>query len=132
MGMKVYFPGNKKVYADFNGFTVQTDQPIYGGGEGTAPAPFDMFLASLATCAGIYVKGFCDSRGISAEGITLEQELDYDRSRGRISKIYLDIKVPESFPEQYYDALVRSASQCAVKKTLQDPPEFEIKTVVNK
>ncbi len=129
--MKVYFPGNKKVYADFNGFTVQTDQPVYGGGDGTAPAPFEVFLASLATCAGIYVKGFCDSRGISAEGITLEQDIDYDRARGRISKITLDIKVPESFPTQYYDALVRSASQCAVKKTLQDPPEFEIKTVLN-
>ena len=132
MGMKIYFPGNKKVYADFNGFTVQTDQPSFGGGDGTAPAPFDMFLASLGTCAGIYVKGFCDSRNISAEGIELEQDIEYDRMKGRISKIILNIKVPESFPLQYYDALVRSASQCAVKKAIQDPPEFEIATILNK
>jgi organic hydroperoxide reductase OsmC/OhrA len=63
--MRIYFAGNKKVYAEFNGFTVQTDQPVEGGGDGTAPAPYDLFLASLGTCAGIYVKGFCDSRGLS-------------------------------------------------------------------
>ncbi len=128
MGMKIYFPGNKKVNADFNGFTVQTDQPVNGGGDGTAPAPYDMFLASLGTCAGIYVKGFCDNRGIDAEGIELEQDIEYDRMKGKISKIKMNIRVPESFPTQYYDALVRSASQCAVKKTIQDPPEFEIVT----
>lgn len=130
--MRVYFPGNKKVYAEHNGFVIQTDQPPQGGGDGSAPAPFDLFLASLATCGGIYVKGFCDSRGISAEGIELEQHLDYDPVKGRISKISIEIKVPEDFPEKYYPVLVNAVNKCAVKRTIQDPPEFEVNTVPNK
>lgn len=129
MGIKVYFPGNKKVYADFNGFTVQTDQPVAGGGDGSAPSPYETFLASLATCAGIYVKGFCDSRGISAEGIELNQNLEFNPLTRSLSKIKIDINVPADFPTEYYDALVRSASQCAVKKVMQSPPEFEIQTI---
>lgn len=131
MGMKITFPGNKKVNAEFNGWVVATDQPVNGGGDGTAPAPFELFLASLGTCAGIYVAGFCQSRGISMEGIEIEQDLKWDPIKQKIGKISLDIKVPKDFPEKYYDALVKSASMCAVKKTMQDPPEFEINTVVN-
>lgn len=131
MKIKVDFPGNKKVDAHFNGFTVHTDQPVYGGGDGTAPAPFDIFLASLATCAGIYVKGFCDSRGIPTDGIYLEQDLEYDRVNRRISKIAIEIHVPADFPEKYHAALVQTASLCAVKKTIEDPPEFEVLTVVS-
>lgn len=128
--MKIVLAGNKKINAEFNGFTVYTDQPIQGGGDGTAPAPFELFLASLGTCAGIYVKGFCDSRGISAEGIEIEQNLEYDHVNHKIGKITLDIKVPASFPEKYYAAVVAAANHCAVKKTIQDPPEFEVKTTV--
>ncbi len=128
--MRIVFAGNKKINAEFNGFTVHTDQPIQGGGDGAAPAPFDLFLASLGTCAGIYVKGFCDSRGIPADGIEIEQQLEYDRVNQKIGKIKLDIKVPPTFPEKYHAAVVAAANHCAVKKTIQDPPEFEVKTVV--
>jgi uncharacterized OsmC-like protein len=54
MDMKIYFPGNKRVYANYGGFTIETDQPARGGGDDSAPAPFDLFLASIGTCAGIY------------------------------------------------------------------------------
>lgn len=128
MSMKVYFPGNKKVYADVNGFTIQTDQSPRGGGDGTAPEPFTLFLASLATCGGIYVKGFCDSRGLSAEGIELEQDIVYDPFKQKIGQVIINIKVPKDFPEKYYDALIRSVNQCAVKRTIMDPPEFVINT----
>ncbi len=130
MEMRIYFDGNKKVNAEFNGFTVKTDQPLRSGGDGTAPAPYDLFLASLGTCAGIYVKGFCDSRGIPTEGVELEQRIIWDPIKQKIGTIELDIKVPSTFPEKYKEALVSTASLCAVKKTLMDPPSFDIKTVV--
>ncbi len=130
MEMKVFFPGNKKVYADYNGFKIETDQPLHSGGDGTAPAPFDLFLASLGTCAGIYVLGFCQQRGLSTEGIELTQKMDFDPMKRMISKITIEINVPPEFPEKYHDALVKSASLCAVKKHIQDPPEFEIHTKV--
>ncbi len=130
MDMKITFPGNKKVDAHYKGFTFQTDQPVQGGGDGTAPAPFDLFLASLGTCAGIYVLGFCQQRGIPTDGIELVQRIQYDPVKQMIGKISIDIQVPEEFPEKYHDALVKTASLCAVKKHIQDPPEFEIQTKV--
>lgn len=128
MGMKIKFAGNKKIAAEFNGFTVMTDQPVHGGGDGTAPAPFEMFLASLGTCAGIYVKGFCDSRGIPTDGIEIDQNMVYDPVQQKIGKIVLDIKLPADFPEKYKDAVINAANYCAVKKTIQNPPEFEVMT----
>lgn len=131
MSIKVHFPGNKKVHAESNGFTIETDQPIKAGGDGTAPAPFELFLASLATCAGIYVKSFCDARSLDSTGITIEQSIKWDSVKNKIGEIIIDIKVPEDFPEKYHEALIRSADQCAVKKTIQDPPEFEVKVSNN-
>lgn len=130
MAIRVYFPGNKKVYAEQNGFLIQTDQPKSGGGDGTAPAPYELFLASIATCGGIYVKGFCDSRGIPADNIELIQNLKYDSINQRVSEINIKISVPPEFPERYYDALVKSVNQCAVKKTIFDPPAFNVYTEV--
>lgn len=125
MNIKITMPGGKKVNAEFNGFTVHTDQPIRAGGENTAPSPYDTFLASLGTCAGIYIVGFCESRGISHEGIEIDQTLEYDRVNKRASKITLDIKVPIDFPEKYKEALINTANLCAVKKLIEDPPVFE-------
>jgi ribosomal protein S12 methylthiotransferase accessory factor len=128
MALRVFFPGNKKVYAEQNGFTIQTDQPVSAGGDGSAPSPYELFLASIATCGGIYVKGFCDSRGISAEGIELFQNLKYDPVSQKVSEIIIKISVPADFPEKYYDALVKSVNQCAVKKTINAIPEFTVYT----
>lgn len=129
MDINVTFPGGKKVDAHVNDFTIKTDQSPMGGGDGTAPEPYVLFLSSLATCAGIYVLGFCQNRGIDTEGITLTQR-HYAGPSGGIGKIELMINVPDSFPEKYHDALIRVASQCAVKKTLENPPIIETKTVV--
>jgi ribosomal protein S12 methylthiotransferase accessory factor len=127
--MIVTFPGGKKVDAEFMGHIIKTDQHPRSGGEGSAPEPYALFLASLGACAGIYVLGFCQSRGLPTEGIRLVQSLEPDAT-GKIGKINIHIEVPSSFPEKYHEALVRSADQCAVKKTIQNPPQFEIKTVV--
>ncbi|MCK4762669.1 MAG: OsmC family protein [Candidatus Aminicenantes bacterium] len=128
MEMKIYFPGGKKVYADYNDFTHKTDQPVMAKGEGTAPAPFDLFLASIGTCAGIYVLGFCQQRGIDAAGIELIQGIEFDPAKRMIAKINLEIKLPDSFPEKYKNAVVHTAGLCAVKKHLENPPEFNVYT----
>jgi putative redox protein len=130
MEMKIVFSGNKKVDALFDGFRVSTDQPARGGGDGSAPAPFDLFLASLGTCAGIYVLGFCQQRGLPTEGIELTQRAHFDPAKRMIGRVEIEIQVPPTFPEKYHDALVHTASLCAVKKHIQDPPEFSINTVV--
>ena len=126
MNMKIYFPGGKKVYADFNGFTHITDQPVKTGGEGSAPAPFDLFLASIGTCAGIYVLGFCQQRNIPTQGIEIFQSMHFNPTTRKIEKIDLEIRIPESFPEKYRSAIVQTANLCAVKKHLESPPEFNI------
>jgi ribosomal protein S12 methylthiotransferase accessory factor len=128
--MEIFFDGNKKVNANFNGIIIKTDQPLQGGGDGTAPAPFDLFLASIGTCAGIYVKGFCDQRGISSDGIKIIQHMNFNPSTRLIDKIDLEIQVPKDFPEKYKEAVINSANLCAVKKHLQNPPQFDVYTKV--
>jgi putative redox protein len=130
MEMVIDFPGGAKVDAHFGSFTVNTDQPRTGGGEGSAPTPFAVFLASIGTCAGIYVLGFCQQRGLPTEGIRIIQRLHSDPFSGMVRKIDLEIQVPPSFPENYRPSLVRSAELCAVKKHFEKPPVFEVTTQV--
>lgn len=130
MEMTISFPGGARVDAQYGHFAIRTDQPVHAGGEDSAPAPFALFLASIGTCAGIYVLGFCRRRGLPAEGIEIGQRMEVDPGTGMVARIDLDIRVPESFPEKYHEALIRAASQCAVKKHLETPPQVEVKTVV--
>ncbi len=126
MELEVYFDGNKKVNARIGNVEVKTDQPVKAGGEGTAASPFEIFLAAIGTCAGIYVKGFCDQRGISTEGLTLKQTHHYNKEKRMIGKIEITVIYPEGFPEKYKPALEKVIDQCAVKKHLFDPPEFVV------
>ena len=129
MEMIIDFPGGARVDAHFGPYTVMTDQPPMGGGEGSAPTPFAVFLASLGACAGIYVLGFCKQRGLPTDGIRIVQRVLGDPvRRGMVGTAQMEIQVPPEFPEKYYDALVRSAEQCAVKKHFEYPPSFEIYT----
>lgn len=129
MNIRITFEGNKKINAHVNGHEIKTDQPSHSGGENTAPAPYDLFLASLGTCAGIYVKSFCDQRGISTEGLSLNQTMEWDPVAKKMGKITISILLPASFPEKYKDSLIKVAELCAVKKTIQDPPEMIVNTV---
>ncbi len=131
MEMVVRFPGGARVDAEFGPHVIRTDQPAHAGGDGSAPAPFALFLASIGTCAGIYVLGFCRQRGLPTDGIQIVQRMEADPRTGMIAKVALDIQVPPAFPEKYRDALVRAASQCAVKKHLEHPPAFDVQTVVD-
>lgn len=130
MEMIVTFPGGARVDAQFGPYTVRTDQPPHGGGQGSAPTPFATFLASIGTCAGIYVLGFCKQRGLPTDGIRIVQRLEVNPVNGMMRKVLLDIQVPPEFPEKYHAALIRSAEQCAVKKHMENPPVFEVQTVV--
>ena len=114
--MEITFDGGKVITAHLNGHKIRTDQPVNNGGENSAPSPFDVFLASIGTCAGIYVKSFCDSRKISADKIRIIQTAEYDKQTGLPLNIKIDIKLPADFPEIYKDAVIKSAELCKVKK----------------
>lgn len=128
MDMKITFPGGKKVNAEFNGFTHKTDQALISGDEGCAPEPFSLFLSSIGTCAGIYVLGFCQQRGIDTNGMEIIQSMNFNPFSGMIDKIKLNIILPEGFPDKYKKAVINSANLCAVKKHLENPPQFSIIT----
>ena len=126
MEMLIDFPGGSRVDAHFGDFTVNTDQPPMS----SAPTPFAVFLASIGTCAGIYVLGFCRQRNLPAEGIRIVERVHSNPYDGMVEKIDLEIRVPPTFPEKYRESLIRSAELCAVKKHLEKPPKFEITTQV--
>lgn len=127
MDMEIVFPGGKRVDALYKDFTIRTDQSVQGGGEGSAPEPFDMFFASLGTCAGIYVLSYCQYHNLPSEGIRLFQTVEKDPETNMFRKLKIDISVPGTFPERYHKALVRSAEQCTVKKHIAEGlPEFEV------
>ena len=128
MEMIIDFPGGARVDAHFRGHDLPTDQPAGGGGVDSAPMPFELFLASIGTCAGIYILGFCRQRGLPTEEIRILQRNNFNPMNGMVDKIDLEIQVPPTFPKQYHEALIRSADLCKVKKTLEHPPMFEIVT----
>ena len=121
--IEVFFEDGKKVNAVIHDFTVKTDQPVRSGGENTAPAPFSLFLASLATCAGFYVKTFCDQRNIPADDITLSMDYEVNQATHLIGKIMIEIKIPDDFPEKYDAALINAAGSCTVKRHMN--PEIQ-------
>lgn len=128
--MMIDFPGGVRVDAHYGPYTIMTDQPPAGGGNGSAPTPFTLFLASLGTCAGIYVLGFCQQRKLPTDGIKIFQRVNRSLRTGMVDQVELEIQVPPSFPEKYRPSLVRSAQLCAVKKHLENPPNFAVTTRV--
>jgi ribosomal protein S12 methylthiotransferase accessory factor len=126
MEILIDFPGGSRVDAHFGKFSVATDQPPAA----SAPTPFELFLSSLATCAGIYVLGFCQQRGLPTEGIQIIQRTHSNPLTGMVEVIDIDILVPPSFPEKYRSSLIRSAELCKVKKHLENPPTFNVTTQV--
>lgn len=127
MEMIIDFPGGQRVDAHFKGFTIPTDQPPAA----TAPTPFDLFLTSIGTCAGIYVLGFCQQRGLPTEGIQIVQRIHTEPTTGMVAEIDIEIHVPPAFPTKYYDSLIRSAELCKVKKHIEKPPRFNVMTKVS-
>jgi ribosomal protein S12 methylthiotransferase accessory factor len=126
--MEIIFEGGKVVTAITHGHRIVTDQPTDNGGANSAPAPFDLYLASIGTCAGIYVKSFCDNRKIPTDNISIIQKTEFDKETGLPVNVKLDIKLPADFPEKYKASLIHVAELCKVKKSIASPPKFEIFT----
>lgn len=128
--ISITFAGGLKVNAEYKGFEISTDQSVEEGGEGCAPEPYSLFLASLGTCAGVYILRFCQARNLPTDHIRLMQTIERSPA-GKVTQITTEIIVPPDFPEKYRKPLARVADMCAVKRTLQDPPAFETRTVVS-
>jgi len=129
MKIEVSFPGGVEVDAHFHGYSIHTDQPEKAGGRGSGPAPFDLFLASLATCSGYYAVRFCRERDIEIRGLGITLEPIREPETRRLVKIRLGMTLPEHFPAKYKKAIVRAVDQCTVKRCLLDPPEVETELV---
>jgi putative redox protein len=125
MNMEVKFSGGLKVDVEYKGHKIKTDQPKPAG-DGSAPSPFDLFLASIGSCAGFYALNFCKTRGISTDGMALSVDFDYDPEEKRVRGVKISLKLPDGFPPEYKEAIARAMESCTVKKHIQNPPEFKI------
>ena len=129
--MEITFDGSKVITAHLNGHKIKTDQPESDGGKNSAPSPFELFLASIGTCAGIYVKSFCDKRDIPTDNIKIIQSMDYN-DHGLPVNIKIDIQLPGNFPKKYVESVINVAELCKVKKTIASQPKFQVITTITK
>lgn len=126
MEMDITFAGNKKVLAHYKGFTVASDQPVKEGGDGSAPEPYDLLLASIGTCAGVYVIYFCEKRHIPIDGLKMTLQSEKNSKTNLFESIRLEIQLPAGFPDKYRSAVVRAAEMCTVKRSFKHPPQIEV------
>lgn len=126
--IKVTFPGGLRVDAEYKGFVVKTDQPVPHGGDGTALAPFDLFLVSIAACAGFYVVAFCREREIPTDEAGVVMRMEKEPVSKLVGKITIEVRLPADFPERYKKAVVRAVDTCTVKLNIMKAPAFEIVT----
>jgi len=129
MSMIVSFPGGVAVTARYKGFEIRTDQPEGSGGGNSAPSPFDLFVASLGTCAGFYALRFCQQRQLATEGLELTVDIDRNPESKRLDQVAIRLHLPAGFPDKYRAAIIRATDQCAVKQALLDPPEISVTAV---
>eukprot|EP01155_Anaeramoeba_flamelloides_P031086 Anaeramoba_flamelloidesa88239_11.p1 GENE.a88239_11~~a88239_11.p1 ORF type:complete len:189 (-),score=24.19 a88239_11:22-588(-) len=131
MEIKVNFLDNLRLEAKFDDFTVTADQPIRYKGDGSAPSPFDYFLASSALCAAYFVKVYCKARDIPTEDIRLSQNNIVD-PENRYNQIFqIQVELPETISEKDRQGILRSIDRCTVKKVVQEGPEFRIDQVAS-
>jgi ribosomal protein S12 methylthiotransferase accessory factor len=131
MEIKVNFLDKLRLEAKFDDFTVVADQPIRYKGDGSAPGPFDYFLASSALCAAYFVKLYCDTRNIPTENIRLSQNNIVD-PENRYQQIFkIQVELPADISDKDRQGILRSIERCTVKKVVQAGPEFVIEEVEN-
>jgi ribosomal protein S12 methylthiotransferase accessory factor len=129
MEIKVNYLDNLRLEAKFDDFTVIADQPVRYKGDGSAPGPFDYFLASSALCAAYFVKVYCEARGISTDNIRLAQNNIVD-PENRYKQIFkISVELPEDLSDKDRTGILRSIERCSVKKVVQEGPEFQIEVV---
>jgi len=120
MMMDIAIGDSDRIEARFDGLTVTTAQ------DGSAPAPFDLFLASIGTCGTFYLAKFCRQRNIPTEGIKVREKIERDPQTRLVTRIDLELDLPDSFPDNYRQAAVRAANSCTVKKNLAAPPAIHV------
>lgn len=125
--IRVAFPGNLRVEAHVNDFVITTDQPEKSGGDNSAPSPFTLFTASLATCAGYFALKFCNTRKLNTDGMVVTMNYRWDKEQKKYPKMTINLTLPKDFPDKYRDAILRAVDQCVVKKHIIDPPELEVR-----
>ncbi|QFU22976.1 OsmC domain/YcaO domain-containing protein [Shewanella eurypsychrophilus] len=131
MEIKVNFLDNLRLEAKFDDFNVTADQPIRYKGDGSAPSPFDYFLASSALCAAYFIKVYCKARDIPTENIRLSQNNIVD-PEDRYNQIFqIQVELPDDISDKDRQGILRSIERCTVKKVVQTGPEFKIETVEN-
>ena len=129
MEITVNFLENLRLEAKFDDYTVVTDQPIRYKGDGSAPSPFDYFLASSALCAAYFVRVYCLARKIPTDGIRLSQNNIVD-PENRYNQIFqIDVELPDHISDRDREGILRSIDRCTVKKVVQQGPEFKIDVV---
>jgi ribosomal protein S12 methylthiotransferase accessory factor len=124
--IEIVFPGAKQVDARIGNFVIHTDQAEEAGGSASAPEPFDLFLASIATCAGIFALNFCQARNIDTQGLGLRMECERDPVRKLFSCMRLRLALPAGFPEKYRGGIVKAIELCTVKRHILDSPKFQV------
>ena len=129
MEIKVNFLDNLRLEAKFDDFSVIADQPIRYKGDGSAPGPFDYFLASSALCAAYFVRVYCLSRNIPSDDIRLSQNNIVDPENRHKQTFKIQVELPESISEKDRQGILRSIDRCTVKKAVQEGPEFIIEAV---
>ncbi len=129
MEIKVNFLDNLRLEAKFDDYTVIADQPIRYKGDGSAPSPFDYFLASSAMCAAYFVKVYCKARDIPTDDIHISQNNIVD-PENRYNQIFqIQVELPESISDKDRQGILRAIDRCTVKKVVQEGPEFKIEHV---
>ena len=128
MSMEIHFPGGRKVYSDYKGFSIKTDQSKADGGDNSAPTPSDLFFASIGACMGLYALGFCEKRKIDPGQLKLSVELQSHEKTHMVEKIIFNIDLEPEFPQKYTSALIRAMELCYLKQHFEQPPQFEFVT----
>jgi len=126
--LKVSFPGGVRVDVAYKGHLIPTDQPEYAGGGGTAPSPFDLFLASLAACAGYYFLAFCQARKLTMQGGGLSMRMERSPQTKMIERVEIVLQLPPGFPEHYTPAVIKAVDACTVRAHLLQPPTIQVLT----
>lgn len=124
--VEVAFPGGKRVDARIGDFHIHTDQAVKAGGEAAAPQPFDLFLASIATCAGIFALNFCQARNLETQGLGVRLDCDFDEQRKLFTQMRLLVSLPEGFPDRYREGIIRAVELCPVKRHINESPNFTV------
>ena len=129
MKITVNFLENLRVEAKFDDFTVIADQPIRYKGDGSAPGPFDYFLASSVLCAAYFVRVYCLARQIPTDDIRLSQNNIIDPENRYKQTFQIQVELPEHLSEKHREGILRSIDRCTVKRVVQECPEFIIESV---